>query len=218
MNRFSLLIVVLCLRVTWSIDTHWMAKSVFDIHVINYDSDVMLADLRLHDNINYYRYLFSTGVSGTVEFKENVTDAYEVRIFGFCLILKIILQFQMTIFNGGREYLSYQYDRQNFTTFANDLYKNKLMMDLYRCSNFPQITVLTPFKLPFDVNKFTLIKCIPYNLILAIMNPQQFQKVVIHITREGERLVDIILMLQGITFNVMQYLSMLYGGNQMNLL
>lgn len=87
------------------------------------------------------------------------------------------------------------------------------MKDLDQCSNLPQISENNELELPLKVKKFWFKKCVPSNLVLAIKDPKMFQKVVIHITKGGEMIVDLFLILQGVTFDVWQYLSSAYSNS-----
>lgn len=83
MNRFTLLIAsfFLCFGAVWSQQTHWMARSVFDVTVINFNKDLIMANLTLNDD-NFPAY---TGVNGEIELKEDITDTYEVMLISGCI-------------------------------------------------------------------------------------------------------------------------------------
>lgn len=82
MNRILLTVTTLLhLGATWSQHTHWMATSVFDIQVINFQKDLITANLSLEDTVALFLNTKLTGVSGEIEFNEGVTDDYEVRIW-----------------------------------------------------------------------------------------------------------------------------------------
>lgn len=81
MDRLKSIIIILLLHfgAIWSQDTHWMFRSVTDLTVIHFHSKKFIeANLTIEDVFGY-PYIYSA-VSGTIETKEPLTDAYTVRI------------------------------------------------------------------------------------------------------------------------------------------
>lgn len=80
MERFTLVAVTIVMQfgVICSQHTHWMARSIFDIQAVNFNKDLIMANLTLEDVFDFVAYPTFVGVSGNIEFKEDLKDDYEV--------------------------------------------------------------------------------------------------------------------------------------------